>query len=154
MSDLEAARRRAARLLSLRDHSRQQLAAKLSSNHSAPVVAEVLKELDALGYLNEENAALGRARTTRLHRRWGDRKIAHDLRARGFDGTIVDRVLARVNDEYPQRKCLEDLVRSRVAKTGPPRAAAALRSLFQFLLRRGFDAEMVRRALEPFSEKD
>ncbi len=154
MTDLEAARRRAARLLARRDHSKQQLATKLSSRHSARTVAEVLKELDAKGLLDEEGAAMGRARATRLHRRWGDRKIVRDLRAQGFDGTIVDRVLARVNDEYPQQQCLEDLVRSRVAKTGPPREAARLRSLFQFLLRRGFDAEMVRQALEPFREKD
>ncbi len=154
MSDIEAARRRAARLLALRDHSKEQLAAKLSRNHSARVVAAVVNELDQLGCLDEESAALGRARATRLQRRWGDRRIARDLRAKGFDGTIVDRVLARVNDEYPQQRCLDDLLRNRVAKSGPPSGAAELRSLFQSLVRRGFEPETVRRALELFSKKD
>ncbi len=150
MKALEDARRQALRLLSVRDHTRRQLASKLRRRHPAEIVRQTLDRLQRQGLLDDEAAALERARSCRLRRHWGNRKIRLDLRSKGIDAKIIDRVLAQVDQERPERRCLEELLASRVEKGGRPETAAQARGLYQFCLRRGFEAEDVRRALEPF----
>lgn len=139
----------ALRLLSRREHTSAQLEKKLLRRHSREAVGRVLDELAEAGLLDDENAAFGRAQVCRRRRRWGDRRIRLDLRSLGIDAKIVDRVLARINQEYPQEECLRDLIEVWTQKAGPPRTAAEARNLFNRCARRGFAPELIREALQP-----
>lgn len=152
MKDLEDARRQALRLLSRRDHTRRQLASKLLRRHSREIVEETLNELEERGLLDDEAAAFHRASLCRMRRQWGDRRIRLDLSRKGIGAKIIDRVLTRVNQEFSQRRCLDELIAGRVEKLGRPETAAQAQSLYQFCLRRGFAPDDIRQALEPFFE--
>jgi len=82
-----------------------------------------------------------------LHSPSGRRRLEAELRQKGVDAHIVDRVLSELlPPEVEQRLCVEAAVgRARRLHREPPEVRR--RRLSAFLARRGFDADAVRTAL-------
>ena len=136
---------RALRYLAAREHSRAELATKLS-RHVGPeddpdAVARVLDELAAKGFIDEARVA-----ESVLHRRagrLGGARVLQELRAKGLPDEVVADAAAQLRST--------ELARAQAVwrrKFGQPPADAAERARqLRFLAARGFSGDVARRAL-------
>jgi regulatory protein len=136
-------RGRALAMLARREHTRAEMAKKLSPHaESREQVEQLLDALVARGWLSEARFAESRANT--LARKFGSRKIEHDLRGRGVSAEVVEQTL--------ERALAQELERCRAAwqkKFGVlPQGAAERGRQMRFLAGRGFSAEAVRQVLK------
>jgi regulatory protein len=131
---------RALRFLVRREHSRAELARKLAPHaESAAALEAVLDLLLAKKQQSDERFAEERARS--LSRKYGPAKIRQDLKARGIDDEIVDRVSSAGGEERA-RAILQRKYRT-PAVTPEERAKRA-----RFLQGRGFSYEVIRSVLK------
>jgi regulatory protein len=136
-------RARALALLARREHTRAEMTRKLSPHSESPEqVEQLLDALVARGWLSEVRFAESRANT--LARKFGSRKIEHDLDSRGVSAEVVQQTL--------ERSRLRELENCRAAwqrKFGVlPQGAAERGRQMRFLAGRGFCAEAVRQVLK------
>ena len=136
-------RERALAMLARREHTRAEMTRKLSPHSESPEQVELL--LDALvarGWLSEARFAESRANT--LARKFGSRKIEHDLRGRGVSAEVVEQTVERARAQE-----LENCRAAWQRKFGAlPQDAAERGRQMRFLAGRGFSAEAVRRVLK------
>ncbi|MFD1891901.1 recombination regulator RecX [Ottowia beijingensis] len=143
---------RALRYLAAREHSRAELATKLS-RHVGPeddpdAVARVLDELAAKGFIDEARVA-----ESVLHRRagrLGGARVLQELRAKGLPDEVVADAAAQLRST--------ELARAQAVwrrKFGQPPADAAERARqLRFLAARGFSGDVARRALGGAADDD
>lgn len=136
-------RERALAMLARREHTRAEMLRKLSPHSESPEqVEQLLDALVARGWLSEARFAESRANT--LARKFGSRKIQHDLRSRGVSAEVVERTV--------ERALAQELENCRAAwqrKFGVlPQSAAERGRQIRFLTGRGFSAEAVRQVLK------
>ena len=143
---------RALRYLAAREHSRAELATKLS-RHVGPeddpdAVARVLDELAAKGFIDEARVA-----ESVLHRRagrLGGARVLQELRAKGLPDEVVADAAAQLRTT--------ELARAQAVwrrKFGQPPADAAERARqLRFLAARGFSGDVARRALGGAADDD
>ena len=143
---------RALRYLAAREHSRAELATKLS-RHVGPeddpdAVARVLDELAAKGFIDAARVA-----ESVLHRRagrLGGARVLQELRAKGLPDDVVADAAAQLRST--------ELARAQAVwrrKFGQPPADAAERARqLRFLAARGFSGDVARRALGGAADDD
>ncbi len=143
---------RALRYLAAREHSRAELATKLS-RHVGPeddpdAVARVLDELAAKGFIDETRVA-----ESVLHRRagrMGGARVLQELREKGLPDDVVADAAAQLRST--------ELARAQAVwrrKFGQPPADAAERARqLRFLAARGFSGDVARRALGGAADDD
>lgn len=130
-----ALRERAYRLLAQRDHSRAELARKLGLEPEAPL----LNELVEAGYLDDRRFAESFVRWRR-ERGLGREKIVHELAQRGIERSLAQEL---VGDDDLQQAV--ELAERRL------QGARSRDQVLRFLLQRGFQLSLARRALEAAS---
>ncbi len=130
------------RLLSMREHSRQELERKLAAHEETPGdLQKALDELQAKGFISEERVA-----ESVLHRRaarLGAGRIRQELQAKGLDGEVVARAMAQLKGTELERA--RDVWRRKF--NAPPQDAADRAKQSRFLAARGFSGEVIRRVL-------
>ena len=134
---------RALRLLSQREHSRNELQRKLAQHEEVPgELAKALDELQARDFINDGRAinSLVNHRSGKL----GSARIKQELALKGLSGEAVAEALTGLKDtEFSRaqavwRKKFDSL------PTDPETRAKHMR----FLITRGFNAEVVRRVVK------
>lgn len=131
---------RALRYLARREHSRAELARKLSPHAESPAMLEgVLDELAAKRQLSDERYA--DARTHWLGRKYGAAKIRQDLKAHGVAEAVVERVSAE--GDYERAKAIVARKYRGPATTREEKAKRA-----RFLQSRGFSYDVIRRLID------
>lgn len=146
--DADDLKARALRLIAQREHTRAELAQKLTPHGEPEAVEATLARMDELGFLSDARFAEGyvRSRAQRL----GRRRLEHELAQRGV---APDEAAAALDAELDG----DELSRARavwarkfgVAPTEPKEWARQAR----FLSARGFASDVIRRVLkEPFDE--
>lgn len=131
---------RALRYLARREHSRAELARKLSPHAESPAMLEgVLDELAAKRQLSDERYA--DARTHWLERKYGAAKIRQDLKAHGVAEAVVERVSAE--GDYERAKAIVARKYRGPATTREEKAKRA-----RFLQSRGFSYDVIRRLID------
>ena len=136
-------RERALAMLARREHTRAEMTRKLSPHSESPEqVEQLLDALVARGWLSETRFAESRANA--LARKFGSRKIEHDLRSRGVSAEVVEHAVEQARTQ--------ELANCRAAwqrKFGVlPQTAAERGRQMRFLAGRGFSAEAVRQVLK------
>ena len=136
-------RERALAMLARREHTRAEMARKLSPHSESPEqVEQLLDALAARGWLSEARFAESRANA--LGRKFGSRKIEHDLRSRGVSAEVVEQTV--------EKALTQELENCRAAwqrKFGVlPHSAAERGRQMRFLAGRGFSADAVRQVLK------
>lgn len=152
-------RGRAIKLLAQREHSRAELTRKLAraerrttahgdadtetNSASTHAIEQVLDQLESAGLLSDARAAAAYVRGHAA--RFGTARLAHSLRTRGIDATLIEASLAQeeIEDE-PTRAAA--VWRSKFAQ--PPRDAREWARQARFLQGRGFSSEVIRRLLK------
>ena len=130
--------RSAAELLERRALPSSELRGALSGRHGEAEVDSALARLHELGYLDDEAWArryVERRRAGGL----GARLLSRELRARGIDREVVEAVLSG-RDEL-EAACRAGRARLRAARGS--RGGGQGRRLAAFLLRRGFEPDVV-----------
>jgi regulatory protein len=136
-------RERALAMLARREHTRAEMTRKLSPHSESPEqVEQLLDALVARGWLSEARFAESRANT--LARKFGSRKIEHDLNSRGVSAEVVEHAVEQAGTQ--------ELANCRAAwqrKFGVlPQTAAERGRQMRFLAGRGFSGEAVRQVLK------
>lgn len=143
MPDLRA---RALKFLSRREHASHELRQKL-----APFAASVqeletlLAELQAGHLLSDQRYASQRVGSRSC--RYGNQRLAEELRARGVDGDCIATALAESGDEFMRCRA----VHQKKFAAWPESAEERLRQM-RFLLQRGFSSDVVRQVLRGEAE--
>lgn len=150
--DLKAVRERAVKLLAQREHSARELRDKLVRRGAPPVwVDSAIAQLQELGLQNDQRALQELARHYLQKGGSGPRKIAHQLRQRGFDEADIRALLDERRDDEAER----DRVRALVERREPDAAEEGLDArqrarLLRFLAGRGFGAGAARDVLRSY----
>jgi regulatory protein len=132
-------RARALRLLARREHSRLELARKLRVHaESEAALCFLLDSLQERKQLSDERYAEERARW--LARKYGAAKIRHDLKSKGVDPELVERISSK--DDLERAAAILQRKFRDPATTREERARR-----MRFLLGRGFSHEIIRSAL-------
>lgn len=127
---------RALRLLARREHSRDELARKLSPHAESPEILEaLLRELEGRKLLSNERFA--EVRSHWLARKYGAAKICQDLKARGVEDHLVDQVSSEGELERAQA-----ILARKYRAPATTREERARRA--RFLQGRGFSADVIR----------
>jgi regulatory protein len=140
LDSLAALKARALRHLARREHSREELARKLSPYaESAEILEGLLRELESKKQLSNERFAEARAHW--LARKYGAARIRQDLTSKGISEEISERVAADAGELEKAKAILERKYRE-PATTREERAKRA-----RFLQSRGFSFDTIRSAL-------
>jgi regulatory protein len=150
-------RARALSLLARREHARAELARKLAPHaESAEELDALLDDLSARRLLSDERYV--EMRLNARGARFGNARLAHELRTQGVSEELVSAALAESVDELTrarqvwQRKFASKAEKSE-EESREARAAERARQI-RFLMSRGFSGETIRRVLSGDFEDD
>ena len=136
-------RQRAIKLLARREHSRAELARKLSSLGTQEEIDAVLADLAQSGLLSDARAASAYVRSHAA--RFGTARLRQTLRQKGIDSEVIDAQLGEL--DVP-----DELVRARAvwAKkfSRAPLDAKDWAQQARFLQSRGFASDVIRKLLK------
>lgn len=133
--------------LSRRPHARAELQKKLDAKDFDPeLTGQVLDHLEDLGYVNDEEFA----------RRWvmlrgasrGPTLLRQELRRKGLDDTLIDRVLVEHREEHDDLTEAETLARKRYATMTDVPWEKVYARLTGYLGRRGYDYDVIRTVVD------
>ena len=143
-------RERALRLLARREHARGELARKLMPHaESEEELTGVLEDLAARGLLSDERYVEMRLHTRAA--RFGNARLAHELRTQGVDEALVQAALANEADELARAR---DVWQGRFGTEALAVDAAGRARQMRFLMSRGFSSETIRRVMRGDFEDD
>jgi regulatory protein len=140
-----SARLAALRLLGRREYTASEIEERLlAKGYPAEEVASAITALRADRTIDDARVAHTHVRTASAIKGRGRLRIRRELEARGIDKTIIEAATADLTKE-DERSAIERFVQRRTA--GRPLEQADRRRLYQQLIRRGFSADSVMRAL-------
>jgi len=154
--DLEAAKQKAFRLLSLRPHSEKELEKKLrEKGFPAVVVKETLEKLHDLKYLNDASFANQWARNLVVNKFWGNKKVIASLREKGLTAELIELSIEKAREELPEEAAIEILIKKKATK----RKTSAFdfkekQKIFQSLIGRGFPPGLILNKLGRIKKED
>lgn len=154
--DLEAAKQKAYRLLSLRPHSEKELEKKLrEKGFPAVVIKETLEKLHDLKYLNDASFAVSWARNLAVNKLWGNKKIAASLREKGLTADLIDSSIEQARQELQEEEAIEILIRKKAARKKLSASdVKEKRKIFQTLMGRGFPPGLILNKLGRIKKED
>jgi regulatory protein len=143
------ARKDALRLLGRRGYSCGQLVDRLKrKGHAESIAREVVDDLRADDWLDDEEYARAVAREIRARGPASTRLIIQKLRQRRIDGDLARRVAEEaLADTDPVEEAIA-LAEKRLRTMGNVPATTATRRIASALARRGFDMDTIRTALD------
>jgi regulatory protein len=139
-----SARRRLIRNLALRKKTAKEAQRWLRElkfpDHAITYAVKVAQQQ---GYINDEEYAQLFARAQDRSARKGPRAIKQELQARGVDRHIAAEAVAPLEDPARQREAARQVAEKKVVQLArEPDATKARLKLHQFLMRKGYDAEI------------
>jgi len=137
------------RLLGRRDHSSRELQVKaLSKGHGEKHIHNVIEELEQKGYLNNESFARQFASDKLTINRWGPGRVRTELRKKGIDAPLADRIIRTEIEDLELKEICVDLAlgrRKHFSREADP--FRRKQKIAAWLQRRGFDFTTIERAL-------
>jgi regulatory protein len=143
------ARKAAMKLLSRRAMPHTVLLEKLlERGHDRDITAQVLDELANDGWIDDERFAESLVHELTNRKPAGERLLIDKLIARGIEADTAQHVVNRaLEDRDPVHEAV-DLARKRLRSMGAVSRPTAIRRISGVLMRRGFDEETTRAALD------
>lgn len=132
------------RLLAATPKTRKELAKKLSDKgYPETVIEETLVKLETQGLLSDLAFAKNLAAKLTQGKPSGRRKISFELKRRGISSKIQEEILGSMTSEDEAERALE-LATPKWQQFQRLPAEKRTKRLFDFLLRRGFDFQIVK----------
>ena len=147
---------RAIKLLAAKPRSVADLRERLlrGKNTDEATVDVVIARLREYGYLNDERFAFGYASYKVKQRPIGRRRLERDLKFKKVDSNVANEALEMVYAETPEEQLIDQAVAKRLRIRGKPKNRAEMKSLFDHLLRQGFDFELVSEKVRSLTTDD
>jgi regulatory protein len=127
--------------------SEQLRRALLAKAHPEAAVDAAIDRLRRERYIDDGSLATRYARSRMEFHAQGQHRIRHGLRQRGVAGAIIEEGIREALGEVDEGAVLERLARRYWAQRRRDAPERRLRSLWAFLLRRGFPAPLVHERL-------
>ena len=136
---------RAVKLLAAKPRSVAELRERLlrGKNTNEEVVEAVIERLREYGYLNDERFAFSYASYKVKQKAVGRRRLERDLKFKKIDSGIANEALEMVFTETPEEQLIDQAIAKRLRIRGKPKNRNETKSLFDHLLRQGFEFELV-----------
>ena len=136
---------RAVKLLAAKPRSVAELRERLLQGKgiNSEIVETVISRLKEYGYLNDERFAFGYASYKVKQRPVGRRRLERDLKLKKVDNSVANEALELVYTETSEEQLIDQAIAKRLRIRGRPKNRAETRSLFDHLLRQGFQFELV-----------
>ena len=136
---------RAVKLLTAKPRSVAELRERLLRSRGAneEVVETVISRLREYGYLNDERFAFGYASYKVKQRPVGRRRLERDLKLKKVESAVANEALEMVYAATPEEQLIDQAIAKRLRIRGKPKNRAETKSLFDHLLRQGFEFELV-----------
>jgi len=149
LANVPSLRARALKALGRREHSRQELEAKLQPVAEDPdELKALLDELEKRGWLSE--ARFVEQLTTTRRRKFGATRIVHELREKGVSDEAISAAQAQL--KAGEVDAARAVWKKKFGKL--PRSLQERGKQARFLAGRGFSAEVVHQVLKGSSEQE
>jgi regulatory protein len=136
---------RAVKLLAAKPRSVSELRERLLQGRgtSKSAVDEVVERLREYGYLDDEKFAFSYAALKIKQRPVGRRRLEQDLKFKKVDKQVAEDALELVYAETSEDDLIDRAIEKRLRVRGRPSNRTEAKSLFDYLLRLGFEYELV-----------
>ena len=136
---------RAVKLLAAKPRSVAELRERLLRGRGAnkATVEEVISRLSEYGYLDDERFAFNYASLKVKQRPVGRRRLAQDLKMKKVQSSVADEALELVFAETSEDDLIDRAIEKRLRIRGRPKTRIEAKSLFDHLLRQGFEFDLV-----------
>ena len=147
---------RAIKLLAAKPRSVAELRERLQQGKNADeeVVETVIARLREYGYLNDERFAFSYASYKVKQKPVGRRRLERDLKFKKVDSSVANEALDMVYCETPEEQLIDEAIAKRLRTRGRPKNRMEAKSLFDHLLRQGFDFELVSEKIRSLTTDD
>ena len=137
------------RTLARRAYSRRELQGKLErKKYSQVTIRAVLDELEAKKFLDDRAFAINFVRD-RLHRRhFGRERVALELKNRGIGEDLIEESLESLSGELNEKALAQCALNKKLHAMKRSPNASDRRRLADFLRRRGFSFDTIRKTLK------
>ena len=136
---------RAVKLLAAKPRSIAELRQRLlqARGTDSSTVDLVIDRLREYGYLDDEKFAFSYASLKVKQKPIGRRRLAQDLKFKRVDKQVAEDALELVYTENSEEKLIDRAIEKRIRVRGQPSNRVEAKSLFDHLLRQGFEYELV-----------
>ena len=141
---LQRVKQAAYRLLAYRSQTSNELSERLQQRgYTTTLIAEVLSQLAADGYIDDRRVALDWARYRLQARPMGRRRLAWELQRRGLNSELLEEVLRQVYSEFDEAMLAEQAARKRLRSKEVPRSPRERQRFIRYLMSLGFEGNTV-----------
>jgi len=138
----------ALRILARRDQSEKELQKKLvEKGFSKKAVQWVLSDLKNNRFLNDQTFAEHYAKNRLIQHPAGKRQLAYELKRKGIPESLSEETIEKVYSEFDEEKLAQKLALKKIKTLGNQPVLKQKKKVSDFLIRRGFDWEIVREIL-------
>ncbi len=147
---------RAVKLLAARPRSVAELRERLlrGKNTNEEIVEIVIARLREYGYLNDERFAFSYASYKVKQKPVGRRRLERDLKFKKVESSVANEALEMVFNETPEEQLIDQAIAKRLRIRGKPKTRLEAKSLFDHLLRQGFEVELVGEKIRSLTKDD
>lgn len=140
-------------LLRNRPRSEKELRERLSlKGFQDDIVDIVIADLAKAGYVDDAKFAKFLV-DSRMHMNpVGDLLLKHQLKAKGVDDSVIDSALEEKGKAYNEYELALEMAKERFARLQKLDRRKATKRVYDFLLRRGFKYDTVRRIVEELAK--
>ncbi len=131
------------RALAQRAYSRRELEAKLRSRAAGQDVEPVLRRLEELNLLNDEQYSYNFALRRMKQDGWGPAKVIHSLVRHLVEPQLAEAAVDRVRRETGDVRLLEEYLQACTDKRGLPQDRKSVQKLVSRLQRKGFQEDVI-----------
>src|SRR5262245_42908261 len=145
---------RALRLLSYKPRSVAEMRGRLLEKDwtDGPAVDRVIARLEELGYLNDEQFAANFASSRLTAKPLGRVRLRRDLASKKLSSQTVENALDEAYDQQSEEALIQRAVDKRLRAKGAPKTPEETKKLFDYLMRRGFNYDLVRRKIREIGQ--
>ena len=147
---------RAIKLLAAKPRSVAELRERLLRGKGAneAVVNTVISRLQEYGYLDDERFAFSYASFKVKQRPVGRRRLERDLKFKKVETDVANEALELVYAETSEEQLIDQAIAKRLRIRGRPKNRAEAKSLFDHLLRQGFEFDLVSEKIRSLTTDD
>ena len=147
--EIRKAKDYALNLLAYRPHSCQEMRDRLKKkNYGEKVAEEIIGQLQGLNFLNDSQFAHDWVESRLLNKPRGRRLLEQELREKGIDAGIIERVCQAAFDKHNEEELALALAKKRLKSYLKVDKLTGKRRLYSYLGRRGFSADTISQVLQ------
>lgn len=145
---------RAIRLLTYKPRSVKELRERLLEKVWADekTVDEVIEKLSSYGYLDDGRLALDLAASKLRQKAVGKIRLRQSLIRKKLDKETIDKAVTQAFTDTPETELIDRAIAARLKTRGKPETREDAKKFFDFLMRRGFNYELVREKMDKIAK--